>query len=586
MVTLNSSSQSITSEEVLYYAQLVAEAFVKPFEQAQCAVSIPMAVYIDIQRRKDEIDDISDSINDDPNDDWNDNNNPDDISTYNPIDQNKSKLASDIAKSLYEKCISCDIGLPKFNLDGALGDAVAKMKSYLDDLKRQFKFQLPNPMQLAFIFSYLCIPDLLRLLALILSIIAKIISGFSLLSFSITVFIMGIIGAILKVLFKYVSAMVSVSMSPVMCILNAVTDILDQLPTPNNIRRSITDEESQVLGISKSTTPDVVDKLRSKIEGIQSRESSSGQGSIEATMNDALSDIQDIVNDAISSLQDTVDDLLSIKTYFECESERSGPTIGQQIERILQLMQIVNLIRAVISKKSGKKALEKMNQEYRKDISGMYENSYLQNNYVVNSSDSLSLDEVGEAVSDALGKVVDLVKDPNGNTVGILIQDKEKIATIPRLDLFSCNLKDFIDDSGIDDIVDDTIDDILDNNGTKGKPGTISILDLLPTDRVSLVNTDDVDLTSKTINDVLDMLGYIDKNTSKGGGGIGDSIGTKPTNNTNNNGSGNQSSVSSFTSSQLPHTNTNGTISNIALKCGSIESILSTIDSLKRNEDI
>lgn len=67
---------------------------------------------------------------------------------------------------------------------------------------------------------------------------------------TIAAFINGILSAIIEALVKNISILARFALTPVLCILDAIDSIIGQLPTPENIRQS-SSEDLKKLGVSE-----------------------------------------------------------------------------------------------------------------------------------------------------------------------------------------------------------------------------------------------------------------------------------------------------------------------------------------------
>ena len=129
------------------------------------------------------------------------------------------------------------------------------------------------------------------------------------------------------------------------------------------------------------------------------------------------------------------------------ESERSIRKASDSIESITQWIQLINLIRSIIRKKT------------RIIASGIVSNTEIANN--INKPRYIDI------IGDTLDKVVVLVESDADN-VGILITENSRaLDSQSPLSIYSCNIKDFIESTNLDRIIEDA--KTFAENNTVGK---------------------------------------------------------------------------------------------------------------------
>ena len=246
-----------------------------------------------------------------------------------------------------------------------------------------------------------------------------------------------------------------------------VPDTVKTTPLPNDSLvqpQTIEEREAQIpyvnLGTDKSLEQSKFQKILSMYENDK------GQNFFKQFVADLKKDTQDFdnilsnsfkyVNDTIAQATDdfntTISQLFGLLDYFQCEFARTGTDFLELLEYAQKLINVINLLSAVISviaRKQVKKLCK--TKESIKDFSDIIRKD-------IELGGSHDLDPT-DVIEEFIGRVVGETKDENDQIVPI-IYDKPKEPLLPKLSLTTCNLKEFIDAHNIDNIIDKAIEEV------------------------------------------------------------------------------------------------------------------------------
>ena len=163
---------------------------------------------------------------------------------------------------------------------------------------------------------------------------------------------------------------------------------------------------------------------------------------------ETIENVSESINLALVDMESTILEIFNIGEAIQCESERSIRKASDSIESITQWIQLINLIRSIIRKKT------------RIIASGIVSNTEIANNALTNQ-------DIADIIGDTLDKVVVLVESDADN-VGILITENSRaLDSQSPLSIYSCNIKDFIESTNLDRIIEDA--KTFAENNTVGK---------------------------------------------------------------------------------------------------------------------
>ena len=451
------------------YAQQIVDHFAKALQENGCLIQVPASLYIELDNLHNQITDYIDSavnsaslIDDDSKNGKQDENqngqNDNDNTTENGI--TNAAVASAIRK-VSNDCFNCSIPKPKFDFSGIFDRLIADIQSALSQFEHMFKYKKSNICQYSYFFSYLCIPDLLKLLSLILAAIVKLMSNINLPRITIAAFINGILSAIIEALVKNIAILARFALTPVLCILDAIDSIINQLPTPENIRQS-SSEDLKKLGVSeeflngaydtnlKKQTATIRDAYSSRVNNLSNTATSSIQSYAEET----FAPLKNTINKSVESLNNSIAELAALLNHYSCEPSRSGISISNYLSNISELMALANLLRYIIRFKAGKSAYEKL---CNTPVDG---SNALNDNDVSDIAGNLSVENIGSIIAETIESDVEILTDDKGNPTAFIVDkdNKNKDSNPNNLSFYSCNLEDFTNSVKIPNIIKEIVD--------------------------------------------------------------------------------------------------------------------------------
>ena len=336
---------------------------------------------------------------------------------------------------------------------------MAEIQSTLEQFGGMFKYNKASVCQYAFFLSYLCIPDLLKLVSLILAAITKLLSGIALPRITIALFINAILSSIIEVLVSNVAILARFALTPVLCILDAIDSIIVQLPTPENIRAQ-NEQDLIRLGINEKFMQGeydtgLADKSREIREAYVSRVRKYEQ---EASMNtqkyvkEIYGPLEETINKSVDSLNNSISELTGLLNHFSCEPSRSGLTVSQYLSDLSEFMALVNLLRYIIKFKGKKAAFEQLCNAPTDS------SNYGNNNYTDIYDTPMSIENIGSIIADVLGSDIDIITNDEGNPIAIGIKNNNsEIDESRNLSFWSCNLRDFAESVIVPNLINDII---------------------------------------------------------------------------------------------------------------------------------
>jgi hypothetical protein len=452
--TPTTSETDMGVSEALLHAQRIIDAFSKALENDNCLQVIPIAMFA----QADEYEALLTELSDDMKTSSNVSQDVDEVelgttgSNTSKPDQVANSITSSVRRRMQDDCINCDLGeLPSFDMDKVFGDIWGSVSKFIEDIKAFFDVDRPNFCQFTYMLSFVCIPDLIKILAIILAAILKLMSGLLLASFSILSFIMGIIGSIISSLLKFIVALVKYGLSPVGCLLEAIRSIVDNIPTTYNLKDQLTAEEFKLLGIEEDNPEDysgVVSKLHNDVK-------STGRGMTDSAKK-TFEQAALVIESSAASLQSSIEDLLGVKDYLLCEPQRSGNNIVEKAEALFQLIMVSNLLMAMIENKSKATALDEICREQDSDYRS-----------VNRKTKPFTTDDIASVIGDAFNSTTTIVESKDED-IAILLTPNEGPSANPRLSFFECSMNEFIKNAHMDPIINNAIqvaEDVLKGEG-------------------------------------------------------------------------------------------------------------------------
>ena len=295
-----------------------------------------------------------------------------------------------------------------------------------------------------------CIPDILRLIALMLMAYVAIMALRKLSNLSIAAFIKGVLSTLLGKILGAVKITVNIGSTNIACIVNLLKEFALAVPTQNNIAARLDYENKLALGLldlnddglndsnllKNHTIDNFYETLKYAGEDINTIETKLEK--LESDINEAFDWVSKQIDSGMKEVNEYIKSLLSFKNFFECESSRSGMDIEDAISRVNNLIQILNLLSAVALSIAKKDAREKTCKSENRinDLSN-------------EQIDNLQTKDIIEELSQ---KVTDLIES-NENGLQFLIKEEPIEDGLPKIDLFDCSISDFIEAHTLPNII-------------------------------------------------------------------------------------------------------------------------------------
>ncbi|RLA66536.1 MAG: hypothetical protein DRQ78_04095 [Epsilonproteobacteria bacterium] len=472
--------------EAMYNAQIIVDAFSKALQEKQCMSRIPIAVYTESEMFEERLISTIGWIGEDDNPDFLPTqtytysvpgDDPDLSDKQNPKPRTVTSEAQDFQRSWADECFDCGAEFPELDLDSLFDSILKRIKEFIEQIKNMFNFDLPNYCQFSYMLSYVCIPDLIAILALILAAILKLIGSIFLGTFSLLSFILGIIQTLIGALLRFALAMIRYAMKPISCLLDTLAEIANNIPTKETLQNRLSEEEYELLYGEGSVDgsqdlPEAINSMRRAASGV-----SADAG---ASIKSIFESIGSTVEKAAGAVDDSIEDMFGLVSYLECEPKRSGVSIFEKINEIIELVQIANIIMAIIDKKAANNARDKLckdTDDGRGKFLSTGDDIFNPNKLVEdNLKNGLTPEEIAEVIEEAIGVNTTIVTDEDSSTdIGVLIKKEVEYQT--RLNLYSCDIPDIITEYHVEPIVDRATaipDDVLFGKGP-GLPRTTNI---------------------------------------------------------------------------------------------------------------
>ena len=444
---------SVEAEQAYYYANVITEFFASEIRKNGCLTPIPITLYHEADGHIAQIEDIDEIVNGADEEIYKASNN-NNIYARDPLSQA-------IKNSIGSNCLNCKPGLPKISFSGMSQDTISNGFSFVSKFKASSSaaFNMRTP-SIAMALSAMCIPDLLKLLAVALAALAKINFSLDFGKFNIMAFIMAIIGRLLGRLTRFANISFKISLSPIMCILDAiiqlsstvgkVSDTLgDQIKkgqrevAKERIQQRIANLKSNVdlQFMGESVTARSIDAdNQAKLQAMADNIDRTNNRSDATQFAEDMQKLKSTIELSVKSIEDTIMDVFGIAQFMSCESARSTTRASDNLDQISGLIGLINLIRSLIKKKTRNVAVNVASTP----------------NYAAVSEDSLVLskDDIYEAIAEAIGRNLEIAES-NGSDIGILIGKKIDDINVNPLTMFGCNLNDIIQDSHLNVIIKD-----------------------------------------------------------------------------------------------------------------------------------
>lgn len=437
----NYTQSSSNLNDVLYEAQLIANAFTKTLEDNNCLLMLTIGLHQEIENDRKDVETLLDSVTE----------------SNNALEKGPSALSpqdilndlSETIGSLKAKCFDCDLKIPSIDFDIDLGGALGKLKANLKLYKSIFNFNKIDLCQVGYSLQSGCVPDILKLITLLLTAYVSIMALKKLSNISISAFIKGVLSTLLSKLTTNLKITVNIGSSNISCLVEALREIALALPTQNNISSNLGDEENEIFGFTVNGKRDLsnnflrnemldnlssnIDETTKQLESVEARISAT-----ERYLNESFDMISSVVDDATQEINNYIQSLLSFQTFFECEIARSGMEVEESITMINKLIQVINLLSAVAMSLVKKDLREKS----------------CKNKETIEEYSEKDLEDLAykDLIEDYNQKVVEIIGSEDSN-LSVLIHEKPKNFALPKIDLLDCSVDDFIESHNLPSIV-------------------------------------------------------------------------------------------------------------------------------------
>ena len=403
---------------------LIISEFSNTIAKYECESNIPITMWVELEENKNDLIRIINIINDedvdlgkyDPNNDihstiWGGNDSYPYKTEYGDYISNTNISSNN--------CNFCNPLKVDFNLKLQKPSIKANLELSIDIGNMMFSSNAPIVCSTALVMSQGCIPDLVRIIGMLLMALSTIISSVNLESLSLSSFISATLGAVLDVSIKKGMFMFSVSVSKSECLSATIKEILSYLPTSQSMNDRLDPELLKKFGLYNKNPTNYVKMF----EALDKSLTANGKDGIDRAF-DGMSQMTAVIDNAIQHVNDWLEGLFGLNNYIPCERERSNSKPSTLIEQIMNLITMINTIRAIIDKK------------YQKEQCGSIGTP------ADGPSNTLTPDDVIDIINDIID-IDKIIKDNDGNTIAIILPSVG-LKTV-YIDTFGCNLPHFMD---------------------------------------------------------------------------------------------------------------------------------------------
>lgn len=494
------------SPEILAHAQTISNFFIDAIEQNDCNLKIVIGFYFELDDTMETAKGIADAI---VLDNWNKPPLLSSTSGYNYINSPKVVLKTpeaveEAVKAMKNRCFNCKLRLPKIKFEKDFRFVYNKLSIQLEVFKVTFpklkKPNIRNYCHMSFALQKACIPDILKLIGMLLMAFSSIMALKKLPRISLGVFIKAIIGKLMASVVANIKLSIDMSQTGLPCILSAIEEIANAIPTKQDVYdlpmddwirdqlfpkepyttlsgkvkqpfvpRSVFIQTQDQLLSSKQITKEEYDKnLREYAKrneplrhyAKQLREQTNlMENRAQQKIDETFGKVSEVVTRAQDEVNAYIQSLLGVLDYFECESARSGPDFTEVIEYINQLQEVINFFSSVVGVWLVKlfKPLLCMDVIAHKDLASAIGQA---------ASEPLSNADLAAIFEEFTGKQTAISSDG----VSILIYDKPAKQMLPKLTLIGCNLKEFAEAHTVENLVPAIVDYITTHGDSSNTP--------------------------------------------------------------------------------------------------------------------
>lgn len=201
-------------------------------------------------------------------------------------------------------------------------------------------------------------------------------------------------------------------------------------------------------------------------------------------IDDIFTLINDTVNGAVKEVNAYISKISQFKTFFQCETTRSGDDLTELLGKINNYIQVLNMFSSIAN------ALAK--QTVR---------GYCKSKPTISKLSGLPLTEdeilLKDFLQDYQGKVVEIGNSDPTN-LEIMIYDKPVRVALPKLSLLDCSIENFIKAHTLDAVLENAIQSVEEDSADEQ-----IVLDLTPWDSYTFQSNPDAQVEIKALTDLL-----------------------------------------------------------------------------------
>ena len=333
--------------------------------------------------------------------------------------------------------------------------------------------------------------ELLEMLVLLITLYTTLSKLSSLSGISLNGFIKGVISGLLGAIVGSIKIQIDLSNTGISCLLNALHTLADRFPSGSNMVGYVPDEwldqeeEKEAENIEqeknkKSYNPFSADAVADALKALQdetidtftkakhqnvikrfANELQNTTEEYEKLIDGSLKIFDNVATKAQENLNKKIASMFGLMDHFQCEAARTGTGIMELLPFIQQVVQVINLVSALIAQVANKQV-----KKMCKPKSGVVEYSEELQKQVENGSTEWLELVPTDLLEEFLGvKVIPFTEGgPKNDEIIPIILDEPKQTILPKLSLDNCNLQDFINAHKPDNILKAVIEDIRKKN--------------------------------------------------------------------------------------------------------------------------
>lgn len=428
----NYTNSNIDVNDILHKALLITNAFSKTLEDNNCLLILTVGLNQEIDTTIKDLEDLSNSVSET-------NDILDGVIKENTQDDILNNINS-IVDDLKDKCFQCNIKPPSIDFNTNLSFLLGTLKNQIELYKSIFKINKIDLCQPAYSLQNACVPDILKLITLLLTAFVSIMSLKKLSNISVGAFIKGVLSTLLSKITQSLKISVNIGSTNISCLINTLQEIALAIPTQDNIKKKLDTQEKRALGLEDEDGNDTSSNLlRSSMLDSLNKSISSNMNDLsdidkeldnaEKQLNDSFTLVNKVIESALSEINNYLESLLGFQTFFECETKRSGMDVEEAISKINNLIQVINMLSSL--------ALSLVKKQMREDS--------CRTESTINSLSEEDIQDlfVKDLIENTNNQIVDIIGSSD-SALELIIYEKEPENSLPKLDLLNCSIDDFV----------------------------------------------------------------------------------------------------------------------------------------------